>query len=514
MNEMMYLQELNNKIVCINYFGKYFEKKRKFIVKNLSEIINKYDEKAIVAGKEPLMRDLVEITGISLNGERLFVQLNNELVLVFKSINMLKNKMFKELESAIVLPLVKYIFKSVGTNVNFHFHKILDKNKKSSVGSVLAVVLASILSISNINTRQLQANSQFMGININYKINEVSLPEEESRYEESILEESLFEENLIAEEKKDFDFVESGIETTSQATSYEEEYLASTISYDTVTNEFLVANNSDFYTGEVYDELVKVMDDSRKTAEMNDKIQDYIAQNLNGQMWGNAEGQGYNNYTIPEKYKNGEFTLNELFDDAAATFDIPKDILVSISQHECGQGYYPLNSYTNVYEQNCGGMMGFLDVNSLSSSHLPNGTSDGFDPVTNPAVSIYAYASTVRFFYDSFKNINVGYGLDSWDISAAMIAIGPGDVSDIDVGFKYRQDYDDWGWSQLNICAPQFKALREAYLNNQLGVNDLTLTVENGVVTHWSDGEMFYYKNGEKAFNKMNDSAKRLTKNN
>ena len=479
MNEMMYLQESNHQIICINYFGKYLEKKRKFIVENF---------------KLPY-----KITGISLNGERLYVQLDNELVLVFKSINMLKNKMFKELENAIVLPFIKYCLKCVGTNVNFHFHKILDKNKHGSLSSIFAIALASCLSLSHFSTEEIHSNSKFMELSISDKVDNVSFPEEENSYIEPLVEKDIFSEP---------------IENSIPETSYEEEYPVSAVSYDTVTTEFLVADNSAFYSGEVYDDLVKVMNDSQKTAEMNNKIQEYIAQNLNGQMWANAVDQGYNNYTIPEKYKNGEFTLNELFDDASATFGVPKDILVSISQHECGQGYYPLNCYTRVYEQNCGGMMGFLDVYDISSNHLPEGTSAGFDLATNPAISIYAYASTVRFFYDSFKDIDVGYGLDSWDVSAAMIAIGPGDVSDINVGFKYRQDYEDWGWSQLNICAPQFKALREAYLNNTLGVNDLTLTVENGVVTHWSDGEIFYYKNGEKTFNKMNDSVQTLSKSN
>lgn len=475
MGNMLYFTEVNNRILCTEYSGPNLEQRKKFAV-------NKF----------PVEHRVVKIAR---NKEgKLYVLLSSGQVLIFKNFNVLNNKIFKPLENAIKGAYIRYCFKKVGNNVNFQVRKAINNNKKHSFNSAMSVLLAGFLSLTPISTIKYNAIAQSAEEYINDPIQQVRLVGEEP----VITEEPFFVE--------DTSFIEP-LEEINIEPIYEEQ---TSISYDQFTSEFQIANNNDFYSGKVYDDLVSVMNDSQKTAEMNNIIQEYISQNLSGQMWGNAENQGYNNYTIPEKYKNGEYTLNELFDDASATFDVPKDILVSISQHECGQGYYPLNSYTNVYEQNYGGMMGIIDLYGISSNHLPGGTSEGFDIGTNPAISIFSYASTLRFFYDSFKDINIGNGLDSWDIAIAMVAIGTGHVTDINVGFNYCQEYEDMGWSQLNICAPQFKALREAYLNNQLGVNDLTLTVENGVVTHWSDGEMFYYKNGEKTINKMNNSVQSL----
>lgn len=474
-NKMVYFTEVKNRILCTEYSGPNLEQKQKY------EVVDKF----------PVEHKVVKIAK---NKEgKIYILLSNGLVLVFKNFDVLNNKLFKKLENAIIGAYIKYCLKRVGNNVNFQIRKALNKNKRCSLNSAMSVILAGVLSLSHVSTEKYQATSQYVEAHLNNQIKQMPLVDEENSYEASLFVE-------------DTSFLEPSEEINIEPV-YEEE---SSISYDQFTSGYQIANNNDFYSGKVYDDLVSVMNDSQKTAEMNSKIQEYISQNLNGQMWANAENQGYNNYTIPEKYKNGKYTLNELFDDASSTFGVPKDVLVSISQHECGQGYYPLNSYTQNYEQNCGGMMGIVDLYGISSSHLPGGTTAGLDVRTNPAISIYAYASTIRFFYDNFKDINIGNGLDSWDIAVAMIAIGPGHVTDISVGFNYRQDYEDLGWSQLNICAPQFKALREAYLNNKLGVNDLTLTVENGVVTHWSDGELFYYKNGEKNFNKMNNSVQPL----
>lgn len=476
MNEIMYLKEVDNKIICTNYFGENLDKKKKFTIQSF-----KSNQK---------------IVSMAINKRKIYILLNSDVVLVLKDINMLKNKIFKDLISEFKLALIKYHVKRFTNNTNFHFRRIFDKKKIVPASALTTLLLTGTVAFaSNVDgfvesKLVVQDNSNYESLN---KI-DLQLDLDEKNYDE-----------VSVKELEDLSIIE--LADNSEDVKYTEEKRESLIFKDMVTTEKQISNNTDFYVGDVYDNLIAVMNDYEKTAQLNNKIQEYIYNNLRGKMWGNATGQGYDNYKIPEKYKNGEFTLDELFTDASLEFGVPKDILVSVSQHECGQGYYPLH-----VEPNCGGMMGFLDVHNIDPNHLPNGGYDGCDIATNPAISIYAYASTVRFFYDSFKNIDVGYGLDSWDISMAMIAIGPGDVTNNAVGFKYRADYEELGWSQLNICAPQFKALRAAYLNGMLGVNDLTLTAENGVITHWTDGEKFYYIDGELAFNRMEKSDKVLVK--
>lgn len=473
MNEIMYLKEVNNKIVCTNYFGKNLEKMRKFIIKSFR--VNQ------------------KVVSMAINNRKTYILLNSDVVLVFKDINMLKNEMFKDLVSEFKLAYFKYHIKRIMNSANFHLHRLLDKREVISASTISSILLVGTVALSNNNVN----DSKMFPVNENTmsykKLDEVSLTldlnDKTRESEVSIVTGTTFNLDNVSD----------------NAINYNDEELI--LYKDALTTPEQIANNFDFYKGEVYDNLVMVMDDYDKTAHLNNKIQEYISSNLKGKMWGNAFGQGYNNYKIPEKYKNGEFTLDELFTDASLEFGVPKDILVSISQHECGQGYYLPNN-----PKNCGGMMGYLNVHKLDSSYLPSGGYDGCDISTNPAISIYTYAATIRFFYDSFKDIDVGYGFDSWDISMAMVAIGQGDVSNNDVGFKYRADYEKIGWSQLNICAPQFKVLREAYLNGTLGVNDLTLTAENGLITHWTDGEQFYYIDGKLTVDRVKEQNKVLTK--
>lgn len=483
MNEIMYLKEVDSTIICTNYFGENLDKVKKFIIKSF-----KSNQK---------------IVSMAINDRKTYIMLNSNVVLVFKDINMLKNEIFKDLISEFKLAFIKYHIKRFANNTNFHLHRIFDKKIVISASALTMILLTSSIAFANSVDDFVESKLVVQDNNSYESLNEIvlQLDIDESSYED-----------IDTKEIEPFSEIEDlfTIESTENYSekidndNIEEDLL---IFKDMVTTEQQIANSPDFYVGDVYNNLIEVMNDYGKTAELNNKIGEYISKNLKGKMWGNATGQGYDNYKIPEKYKNGEFTLDELFTDASLEFGVPKDILVSVSQHECGQGYYPV--YT---EPNCGGMMGYLNVHNIHSSNLPGGGYDGCDITTNPAVSIYAYASTVRFFYDSFKNIDVGYGFDSWDISLAMIAIGQGDVSNNDVGFKYRADYEELGWSQLNICAPQFKALREAYLNGILGVNDLTLTAENGAITHWTDGEKFYYIDGEFTFDKMKTSDKVLVK--
>lgn len=485
MNEVMYLKEVGNQIICTNYFGQNLEKKRKFPIYNF-ELNHR-------------------IKSISMNGQELFIMLNSEVVIVFKNINMLKNEIFKDLADDLRFEYIKYYFKTFANNANFHIRRTLENSNR--VTSLMSVILAGVISFTHIaNTN----NGFFKSLNSDtYETLNVNDLFEASKFfntddlsNNSTNETSITYETLTSDDEESLTNETIVVLNPDDYPKYIDEY----------TNEKAIVGNKDFYQGEVYDDLVTVMNNSQKTTQMNIAINNYIANNLEGVMWANAVYLNYNEYTIPDKYKNGEFTLDELFTDAANTFNIPKDILVAVSQHECGQGYYPINSYKMKYEKNCGGMMGFLDISNLSPNHLPQGGYDGCDINTNPVIPIYNYASTVRFFYDNFKDIDVGYGLDAWDIALAMIAIGPGDVSNINVGFKYRQDYEDRGWSQLNICAPQFKALREAYKNNMLGVNDLTFTAENGVITHWTDGQLFYYNNGEVNLKRDNNQLLTLSK--
>lgn len=472
MNEIMYLKEVNNKIMCTNYFGENLEKMRKFIIKSFR--VNQ------------------KIVSMAINNRKTYIMLNSDVILIFKDINMLKNEMFKDLISEFKLAYFKYHIKRFMNSTNFHLHRLFDKKGMISASSLTSILLAGAITFSQSNVD----DSKVISTNEDttyHALDEVSLNLD-------------LDEKISESEVSETTETSSNLEIASDNTmDYNDEELI--LYKDAVTTSEQIANNFDFYKGEVYDNLVSVMDDYDKTAQLNNQIQEYISNNLKGKMWGNAFGQGYNNYTIPEKYKNGEFTLDELFTDASLEFGVPKDILVSISQHECGQGYYLQNN-----PKNCGGMMGYLNVHNLDSSYLPSGGYDGCDINTNPAISIYTYAATIKFFHDSFKNIDVGYGFDSWDISMAMVAIGQGDVSNNNVGFKYRADYEKIGWSQLNICAPQFKALREAYLNGTLGVNDLTLTAENGVITHWTDGEQFYYIDGKLTFDRIKEQNKALTK--
>lgn len=473
MNEIMYLNEVNNKIICTNYFGKNLEKKRKFIIQSFR--VNQ------------------KIVSMAINNRKTYILLNSDVILIFKDIKMLKNEMFKDLISEFNLAYFKYHIKRIMNSTNFHLHRLLDKKGMVSASRVGSILLAGTVALSHSNVKDFEAMSTNESTSSYQELDEVSLNLETS--------DKISESEVSIPTRATFN-----LEVASDNTmNYNDEELK--LYRDAITTPEQIANNADFYKGEVYDNLVVVMDDYDKTVKLNNKIQEYISSNLSGKMWGNAFGQEYNNYKIPEKYKNGEFTLDELFTDASLEFGVPKDILVSISQHECGQGYSLPNN-----PKNCGGMMGYLNVHKLDPSYLPSGGYDGCDISTNPAISIYTYAATIRFFYDSFKNIDVGYGFDSWDISMAMVAIGQGDVSNNDVGFKYRADYEKIGWSQLNICAPQFKALREAYLNGILGVNDLTLTAENGVITHWTDGEQFYYIDGELTFDRVKEQNKVLTK--
>lgn len=499
MNEIMYLKQVGDEVICTNYFGINLEKKRKYPIQGRFQVDN-------------------NIKSVYLSGKKIYVMLSSELVLVFKNMSVLKNEAFKELAEDLKIHFVKYFLKQTGSNAKFYVRKALDTRPKLS--AIMAVIVAGAISFSNItnyNSHVLRSSVLTNDSKASYLSIDDELPDtlsitESSNETSSVVESTISGINISNETS---DLIEENnsideIEAMRQETSYNEEDLI--VSKDSKTNDYVVVGNKDFYSGELYNNLVTVMNSANKTAQMNQVINDYISNNLAGEMWANAEYLNYNEYTIPEKYKNGQFTLDELFTDAANTFNIPKDILVAVSQHECAQAYYPMNSYTLEYEKNCGGMMGFLDILDLNKSHLPEGGYDGCDIYTNPAIPVYVYASTVRFFYDNFKNINVGNGFDAWDIALAMIAIGPGDVSDINVGFKYRQDYEDRGWSQLNICAPQFKVLREAYKNNMLGVNDLVFTAENGVITHWTDSELFTYENGIKGLRRQTEQSMKLTK--
>lgn len=469
MKEILYFSEVNNQIICTNYFGRNLENKRKYPLKSF-ELTH-------------------SVKGISLNGKKLYVMLSNELVIIVKNISMLKHEMFKGLVHELRFKYVKYHLKTLRNNANFYARKTL--SQPQIISPVIPLIIASAIGLSNITNydKELMKLETLSDIEIN-------------SYIENYIENNSSDEVAIEDVIKETIYMPSTLDDTFDDVEIIEEPIMLNIDdypiyEDTVAQETAIVDNRYFYAGDVYDNLVKVMNDEKKTAEMNETIQEYISSNLDGVMWANAKNLDYDEYTIPEKYKNGQFTLDELFTDAAATFEVPKDVLVAVSQHECGQSYYPLNSYTLEYEKNYGGMMGYLNIYKLNANHLPQGGYDGCDINTNPAIPVFAYASTVRFYYDNFKNIDIGNGLDAWDFSLALHAIGPGDVSDINVGYKYRSDYERKGWSQLNICAPQFKSLREAYLNNKLGVNDLTFTVENGVVTHWTDSELYYYQNGE-----------------
>lgn len=461
MKEKFYLKCIKDEIGCINYYdyGEKLEKKAEFIV-----------------DKFELGQEVTNVL-LSKNNKRVDIILDSGNTLIFEDISMLENPMFKDLikNNKVKLALFKFKIKKIFKNTTkFILCKKSIYKKISAVSTAAAILFASGLTIKQGIEKTKNNNSELVMEDNTYKeeptIN-LSLKKNEGA-------------NTFIEQPKNT--IDNNIQDTK----------IQTYNNMVITSEQM-ANTSNYYTGEVYDNLVAVMADPRKTAELNNKIQEYINENLKSKMWGNASNQGYNNYTIPEKYKNGQFTLDELFTDAANTFGVPKDILVSISQHECSQGYFVKNSYTGLYEINCGGMMGQINIYGIDSNFLPNGGYDGCDIATNPAISIYSYASAIRFFYDNFKDINIGYGFDSWDISSYMIAIGQGYVSDYDVGFKYRSDFKQRGISQLNECAPQFKALREAYLNNLLGVNDITFTVQNGVVTGWIDGDKFYYKNDD-----------------
>ncbi len=87
MNEIMYLKEVNNKIMCINYFGENLEKMRKFIIKSFQ--VNQ------------------KIVSMAINNRKTYIMLNSDVILIFKDINMLKNEMFKDLISEFKLAYFK-----------------------------------------------------------------------------------------------------------------------------------------------------------------------------------------------------------------------------------------------------------------------------------------------------------------------------------------------------------------------------------------------------------------------
>lgn len=249
-------------------------------------------------------------------------------------------------------------------------------------------------------------------------------------------------------------------------------------------------DNRDFYNSSIYNTLENAMNDPAITNEFNNKVSNYISENLSGQMYGNPTGQGYNNYTIPDKFKNGNYTLDELFTSASEQFGVPKDVLVAVSQHECGQEYQPINSYTGYRENNCGGMMGIVDLDNMEPGFLPQGGYDGTN-TTNPALTVYTAASSLKFNYDYFKDLDLGYGLDGWDNAIGIYAVGVGNFRNSEMGFtKQSSDYI----TNLNTVMPEYKALREAYNTGELGVKDLTINVSEGTVQDWTNGDNMIYK--------------------
>lgn len=504
-DNVMYFDKVNGRIKCKFDSQKISKQAKKFISQNFKMNPNQKIIKAIVSKK-------------------VYIMLNDGIMLVFSDKSLLKNKIFKELYTEFEVLKIKYKLKKITKNAKF----VLCKDIHSKIIPLIlgATIIMSTEAI-NINIGKLKINENSELNNKNQVVESVyivdDVPTENSALEmQTFNTDKFLTQNFVYESFKDVSDIENNSDISENAniledniniseTNYTENIDNNNLEYseieftDSKTTSEQIANNCDYYSGDVYDKYATMMDNPQITSELNKKIDKYVSENLTGKMWGNAKYQGYNNYTIPEKFKNGVYTLNELFDSASEQFGVPKDILVSISQHECGQGYFVMDSYTGIYKKNCGGMMGYVDL-PTNSALLPNDSYDGCDINTNPAISVYVYAATVRFFYDSFKDIDLGYGLDAWDISSYMIAIGAGYVTDPSVGFKYRYDYDIKGISQLNVCMPQFKSLREAYLNNKLGVNDLTFAAENGVVTHWADSEKFYYRNGEFTYNKFDNS--------
>lgn len=493
MQGIFYFKTANDEIYCINCYGRKYEKINEFIVDNFS-----------------VEEDIIRVS-LSRDNKRILIKLESKAVLIFDDINMLLNKKFRSLlkYNKVKVAYFKHKIKNKTKNAKAVLCKELDPKKISVLSTATAILLANAITVKAGTSRTETFNNKVViEENIDNKTDITSNLNSYKKIESPKVEKPS-EIKVIKEEEK-VPLNDNNLTTSEpEAHVYNIKNDDSTVSYDDITQAEQIQSAFDYYEGDEYNYYSNLMNDYYVTEELNRKINSYINNNLSDVMWGNAYNQGYNDYTIPEKYKNGTFTLNELFDDVSNTFGVPKDILVSISEHECSQSYYLKNSYTGIYEKNCGGMMGHINLYEMSSDHLPNGGYDGCDVATNPALSIYSYASAVKFFYDNFKDIDLGYGFDSWDLSSYMVAIGQGYVSDYAVGFKYRYDFDESGVSQLNICAPQFKVLRNAYLNNTLGVNDLTFTAENGYITHWSDGDKFYYKNGEYTFSKMDNSSKR-----
>lgn len=275
MNEMMYLKQVGDQVICTNYFGLNLEKKRKYPIEGSFKVDN-------------------NIKSVYFNGKKIYVMLSSDLVLVFKNMNVLKHEAFKELAEDLKFHYIKYCLKRIGSNVNYYIRKVIDTRPKLSV--IMSVIAAGAISLSNItnyNSQVLRSSAFTNDSKASYLFIDDELPDTISITESitdsstdvsSVVESTISgintsnETSNLIEENNSID----EIEAMRQETSYNEEDLI--VSKDSKTNDYVVIGNKDFYSGELYNNLVTVMNNTNKTAQMNQVINDYISNNLAGEM--------------------------------------------------------------------------------------------------------------------------------------------------------------------------------------------------------------------------------------